>query len=106
MAQQSTLDLVLQITQGALLVPLKKTAAILGLETQTVRNRLCEKRFQLAPVKIGSRNFFRVSDIAQLIDASAPKASQPRIMSIGFFPSIRASIPIVSDSARWQSRIF
>ncbi|MYM25618.1 hypothetical protein GTP46_23585 [Duganella sp. FT135W] len=77
MSQPTTLDLVLQISQGALLVPLKKTAAILGLETQTVRNRLCEKRFQLDPVKIGSRNFFRVSDIAQLIDASAMKESTP-----------------------------
>jgi hypothetical protein len=52
MAQQSTLDLVLQVSQGALLIPLKKTASILGLEPQTVRNRLTEKRFELAPVVI------------------------------------------------------
>jgi hypothetical protein len=78
MAQQSTLDLVLQVSQGALLIPLKKTASILGLEPQTVRNRLTEKRFELAPVKIGSRNFFRVSDIAKLIDASAATASTPK----------------------------
>jgi hypothetical protein len=77
MKQLSTLDLVLQISQGALLVPLKKTATILGLETQTIRNRLCEKRFELCPVKIGRLNFFRVADIAQFIDASSQVTEKP-----------------------------
>jgi len=75
--QLSTLDLVLRISQGALLVPLKKTATILGLETQAIRNRLCEKRFELHPVKIGRRNFFRVADIAQFVDASSQSAVNP-----------------------------
>jgi len=77
MKQFSTLDLVLQISQGALLVPLKKTATILGLETQTIRNRLCENRFELNPVKIGRLNFFRVADIAQFIDASTQIKTKP-----------------------------
>jgi hypothetical protein len=71
MKQQPTLDLVLQMSHGALLVPLKKTASILGLETQTVRNRLCEKRFELSIVKIGRRNFFRAADIAAFIDSTS-----------------------------------
>lgn len=77
MKQVSTLELVLQLSHGALLVPLKKTAAILGLETQTIRNRLCEKRFELSPVKIGRLNYFRVADIAQFIDASTPQTPKP-----------------------------
>jgi hypothetical protein len=75
--QLTTLDLVLQISQGALLVPLKKTATILGLETQTVRNRLCEKRFELSPVKIGRLNYFRVADIAAFIDSSSQATKKP-----------------------------
>ncbi|HZW11915.1 MAG TPA: helix-turn-helix domain-containing protein [Noviherbaspirillum sp.] len=77
MNQLSTLDLVLQISQGALLVPLKKTATILGLETQTIRNRLCEKRFELSPVKIGRLNYFRVADIAAFIDSSSQVSEKP-----------------------------
>jgi hypothetical protein len=75
--QFSTLDLVLQISHGALLVPLKKTATILGLETQTIRNRLCEKRFELSPVKIGRLNYFRVADIAAFIDSSSQATEKP-----------------------------
>lgn len=77
MQEVTTLDLVLRITGGALLVPLKKTATILGLETQTIRNRLCEKTFELVPVKVGRLNFFRVNDIARLIDASTEIAKKP-----------------------------
>jgi len=73
----TTLDLVLTITHGALLVPLKKTATILGLETQTIRNRLCEKKFELCPVKIGRLNFFRAADIAKFIDASSQATEKP-----------------------------
>lgn len=77
MQKLSTLDLVLQISQGALLVPLKKTATILGLETQTIRNRLCEQRFELSPVKIGRINYFRVADIAAFIDSSSKATEKP-----------------------------
>lgn len=65
----TTLILVLQLSNGALLVPLKKAASILGLEIQTVRNRMSEQKFELTPIKIGCRIFFRAEDIAHLIDA-------------------------------------
>jgi hypothetical protein len=77
MQEITTLDLVLRITGGALLVPLKKTATILGLETQTIRNRLSEKTFELVPVKVGRLNFFRVNDIARLIDTSVEVTKKP-----------------------------
>lgn len=84
MQQISTLDLVLRSSGGALLVPLKKAATILGLEAQTIRNRLCAQTFELAPVKIGRQNFFKIEDIASLIDSSItisgnkPKRGRPR----------------------------
>ncbi|OWY31878.1 hypothetical protein [Herbaspirillum aquaticum] len=74
MQQISTLDLVLRSSGGALLVPLKKTADILGLEPQTIRNRLCTKTFELVPVRIGRMNYFRIADIASLIDATIAKS--------------------------------
>ncbi|WP_075257560.1 hypothetical protein [Herbaspirillum camelliae] len=70
MQQISTLDLVLRSSGGALLVPLKKTADILGLEPQTIRNRLCAKTFELVPVRIGRMNYFKIADIASLIDST------------------------------------
>ena len=70
-----TLELVLRLSGGAALVCLKKTAGIIGLEAQTVRNQLCSGKFALSPVRLGRAVFFRVDDIAKLLDAAQP---QPR----------------------------
>ncbi|HZW25723.1 MAG: hypothetical protein K2P67_05770 [Gallionellaceae bacterium] len=63
-----TLDLVLRQSGGAILVPLKTTATILGLAPQTVRNRMWMGTFSIAPVHRGKSVFFRAGDIAAEID--------------------------------------
>lgn len=59
MHDYTTLDLVLHISNGKFLIPLKRTADILGLESQTIRNRLSENKFSLSPVRDGRSIFFK-----------------------------------------------
>ena len=64
------LDHVLRESNGALLVPLKVTAKILGLEPQTIRNNknnIAGLRSSLTGVKFGARVFFNALDIAEYI---------------------------------------
>ena len=63
-----TLELVLRQSHGAILIPLKRTATILGMEPQTIRNRLSLHTFPIYPVHIGRSVFFRADDIAHEID--------------------------------------
>lgn len=64
------LDHVLRESNGALLVPLKVTAKILGLEPQTIRNNknnIAGLRITLTGIKFGARVFFNALDIAEYI---------------------------------------
>lgn len=82
---QTTLDHVLRLAHGALLVPLKKSAAIVGLDPHTIRNKMSEERRKaaaagrdvdwttwdlapLAPVWQGRNVFFRAIDLAARAD--------------------------------------
>jgi hypothetical protein len=77
MKQPTTLELVLLLSNGALLVPLKKTASILGMEVQTLRNQRREGRFPLDAVgPSGTRVFFSARDIANLLEN--PTDSHPQ----------------------------
>jgi predicted DNA-binding transcriptional regulator AlpA len=95
MNKLTTLEIVLQLSHAALLVPLKKTASILGLEPQTIRNRLSEGRFELSPVRIGRNVFFHAGDIAQLIDSaktrSAPTPTRGRPRKSGLHYALAAA---------------
>ncbi|MDR3413335.1 MAG: hypothetical protein P4L87_20675 [Formivibrio sp.] len=67
-----TLDIVLRQSKGALLVPLKTTADLIGLEAQTLRNQLSEGRCAFLPIKKKNkyeRTLFDARDIAHYIDA-------------------------------------
>lgn len=64
----NTLELVLRLSDGAISIPLKKTAHILGLEPQTIRNRMHEGRWPLPPIRQGRNVYFHAQDIADLID--------------------------------------
>ena len=64
----TTLDLVLRQSGGAILIPLKTTATILGLAPQTLRNRMWMGTFPISPVRRGRSVFFRAADIATEID--------------------------------------
>jgi len=72
MQNYSTLDLILKESHGALLVSLKKTAGLIGLEAQTIRNQIYLKKCVLMPVRLGRNVFFKANDIADLIDSSQP----------------------------------
>lgn len=63
-----TLDLVLRQSGGALRVPLKLAASILGLEAQTIRNRLALGTWPLRRHVEGRRIFFDARDVAAMVD--------------------------------------
>lgn len=71
-----TLELVLRLSNGAILIPLKRAAGILGREPQTVRNQLSLGKFPIPPVRVGRSVFFRADDIALEIDKS--KVAPPK----------------------------
>ena len=73
-----TLELILRQSNGALLVPLKKTAGLIGREPQTLRNQLNLGTCPLVPLKLGRSVFFQATEIAALIDGLVPSAPQPR----------------------------
>lgn len=66
----TTLDIVLRLSNGAMLVPLKRAATLLGREPQTIRNQLSLGKCSLSPVRKGRNVFFRAIDIANEIDQS------------------------------------
>lgn len=68
MDEKSTLDLVLRQSGGALRVPLKCAASILGLEPQTIRNRLALGTWPLHRHVEGRRIFFDARDLAAMVD--------------------------------------
>lgn len=72
-----TLSLVLRLSNGAAQVPLKKTAFILGLEPQTIRNRLCAGTWRLTPLYFGRNVYFHATDIAELIDRGRYVPTEP-----------------------------
>lgn len=76
-----TLDLVLRESNGAVLIPLKTAARILGREAQTIRNQLCLGKCLLSPLRMGRSVFFRADDVARQIDLagvqSGPKRGRP-----------------------------
>ena len=63
-----TLELVLRQSGGALRVPLKLAASILGLEAQTIRNRLALGSWPLRRHVDGRRIFFDARDSAAMVD--------------------------------------
>jgi hypothetical protein len=63
-----TLELVLRQSNGAILIPLKRAATILGREPQTIRNQLSLGKCPLIPVRMGRSVFFRADDLAREID--------------------------------------
>jgi hypothetical protein len=64
-----TLQLVLRRSNGAIRIALKKTAFILGLEPQTIRNRMSKQTWPLDPIREGRSVYFHAVDVAGLIDA-------------------------------------
>lgn len=75
-----TLELVLRQSNGALLIPLKRAAGILGREPQTLRNQLSLGTCAIQPVRQGRSVFFRATDIAVEIDkaeVAPPKRGRP-----------------------------
>ena len=70
-----TLDLVLRQSNGAILIPLKRAAGILGREPQTIRNQLSLGKCSLSVVRMGRSVFFRADDLAREIDQAQ---AQPR----------------------------
>lgn len=64
----NTLKLVLHLSNGAALVPLKQAAVIIGREPQTLRNQLSLGKCPLDPVRMGRSVFFRADDLAKMID--------------------------------------
>jgi hypothetical protein len=68
-----TLELVLHLSNGAALVPLKRAAAIIGREAQTLRNQLSLGKCPLAPVRMGRSLYFRADDLAKFIDQGREK---------------------------------
>ena len=74
-----TLELILRQSNGALLVPLKKAAGLIGREPQTIRNQLNLGSCPLVPIRLGRSVLFQATEIAALIDGlAAPSAPQPR----------------------------
>lgn len=69
-----TLELVLRQSNGAILIPLKRAATILGREPQTIRNQLTLGKCSLVPVRLGRSVFFRADDLAAEIDRAATPA--------------------------------
>lgn len=75
-----TLELVLRQSNGAILIPLKRAAGILGREPQTIRNQLSLGKCPLSPVRMGRSVFFRADDLAREIDQArtqAPRRGRP-----------------------------
>ncbi len=74
-----TLDLVLRQSNGAILIPLKRAACILGREPQTIRNQLSLGKCSLSPVRMGRSVFFRADDLAREIDQAQvrPRRGRP-----------------------------
>lgn len=77
-----TLELVLRQSNGAILIPLKRAAGILGREPQTIRNQLSLGKCRIPPVRIGRSVFFRADDLASEIDQAksspGPRRGRPR----------------------------
>lgn len=49
------------------LVPLKKSAVLLGLEPQTIRNRMSLGRWPIQPVRQGRRVYFLQADLEKYL---------------------------------------
>jgi len=69
----NSLELVLRLSGGAVRVPLKRVAAILGIEPHTIRNRRALGTFPIAslPEANGGRVYFDVREIAAYLDKQA-----------------------------------
>lgn len=68
-----TLELVLRQSNGAILIPLKKAAGMLGREPQTWRNQISKHKCVVSPVRLepiykGRGVFFHAIDLATGID--------------------------------------
>jgi len=72
-----TLELVLLLSNGAILIPLKRAAGILGREPQTLRNQLCLGKCPIPPVRMGRSIFFRADDLAREIDKPQKQRGRP-----------------------------
>lgn len=75
--KMDTLELVLRQSNGAILIPLKRAAGILGREPQTLRNQLSLGICPITPVRVGRSVFFRADDLAENID-KAQQQPMPR----------------------------
>lgn len=67
---KTTLELVLCQSGGALRVSLKCAAVILGVEVQTIRNRLSRGDWPLRRHVEGRRVFFHARDLANFVDGN------------------------------------
>lgn len=75
-----TLELVLRQSNGAILIPLKRAAVLMGREPQTIRNQLNLGKCPLEPVRQGRSVFFHAADIARAIDGgrvTTPRRGRP-----------------------------
>lgn len=78
-----TLELVLRLSNGAIRIPLKKSAYILGLEPQTIRNRMHEGKWPVQPIREGRNVYFHATDVAQLIDDGKYPSVEPGVPPVG-----------------------
>lgn len=66
---------ILAANHGGLLVPFKTVAKLLGMRTQSLRNKIYRGTFKLDPVQDGNRLYFRSTDLAAYISGSQPTSS-------------------------------
>lgn len=64
----STLDIVLQISNGSPLLNYRQTGRALNQAAQTIRNGVSSGDFPLRPLRLGRSVRFRATDIANMID--------------------------------------
>jgi hypothetical protein len=76
----TTLDLLLHVTGGALRIPLKAVARILGLEVGTIHNQISKGKFPLTPIDPcgeHKRIQFDVIQLAAYLDRTGHAAATP-----------------------------
>ncbi len=74
MEKITTLDVVLRQANGAVILPLKRAAVLLGLEPGTCRNQMSKGTFSLPVLKMHGRVFVRAQDLADRIDSLVGQA--------------------------------
>jgi hypothetical protein len=92
-----TLELVLRQSNGAILIPLKRAAGLIGREPQTLRNQLTLGKCPFEPVREGRSVFFRATDIANFIDGGHGRIARADVAS-------QVSKPRLGAPANWEKQ--